>query len=148
MHRCQLLIEGIHYYKVKHSLYKYCLSQDIRVYTPVIGKNVSARYFDLSPAGVLIGKAGYHWDGASGPTLDTPNSMRGSLVHDIFYQMLRDGQLINGEYSKRDHQRLRKIADKLIYTICRTDGMPAWRARAWYWGVRMFGAKYTKPRYW
>ena len=148
MYRKQLLIEGEHYFKVKHPVYKYCLALDIRIYTPVVGRNIETAYFSLSRAGVLIGKTGYHWDGASGPTLHTPSSMRGSLAHDILYQMLREGHLLHYDYDRSIHSDMRKIADKLIYTICRTDGMPAWRARAWYWGVRMFGAKYTKPRYW
>jgi len=148
MYRKQLLIEGEHYFKVKHPMYKYCLAQDVRVSTPVTGKNIETAFFSLSRAGVLIGKKGYHWDGASGPTFDTPDSMRGSLAHDICYQMLREGQLLHYEYDKQEHNRLRKVADKLIYTICRTDGMPRWRAKPWYVAVRLFGAKYTKPRYW
>jgi hypothetical protein len=43
--------------------------------------------------GVLTVAAGYAWDGPSGPTLDTPATMRASLEHDVFYQMIRAGDL-------------------------------------------------------
>ena len=148
MYRSQLMIEGQHYYKVSHPIYKYCMALDIPIFTPITDHRIDAEFFQLSRDGVLTAKTGYHWDGASGPTFDTPSSMRGSLGHDIFYQMLRDGQLLNHKYDKIEHNRLRKTADQMIYTICHTDGMPKWRAKAWYCGIRVFGAKYAKPRYW
>jgi hypothetical protein len=39
---------------------------------------------------------GYAWNGPSGPTLDTRNFMRGSLVHDALYQLMREGRMDNG----------------------------------------------------
>ena len=78
----------------------------------------------------LVIKRGYKWDGASGPTIDTDSFMRGSLVHDVLYQAIREGHL-----TLKD----RKVADKILYRLCREDGMN--RIRAWYTyrAVRMFG---------
>ncbi len=75
---------------------------------------------------------GYAWDGPSGPTIDTKNFMRGSLVHDALYQLIREDFLKESVY--------RKLSDEVLRKICIEDGM--WRLRAcWvYYGVR-FGGK-------
>ena len=39
-------------------------------------------YIVLYESRMLVIKKGYAWDGPSGPTIDTKNFMRGSLVHD------------------------------------------------------------------
>ena len=41
--------------------------------------------------GQLTIKKGYAWDGPSGPAIDTKSAMRGSLIHDAGYQLLRSG---------------------------------------------------------
>jgi len=79
----------------------------------------------------LIIKAGYAWDGPSGPTIDTKNFMRGSLVHDALYQMIRLGFL--------DKNVCRILADQELYTICREDGMGLPRANMVYYALRVFG---------
>jgi len=65
---------------------------------------------------------GYCWDGPSGPAIDTKNFMRGSLVHDALYQLMRMGKL--------DSLIWRNTADRLLRKICREDGM-SW-IRAWW----------------
>jgi hypothetical protein len=84
--------------------------------------------------GKLVIYKGYAWDGPSGPTIDTKNFMRGSLVHDAYYQLMREGYIEPGVW--------RKYADDELRRICIEDGMS--RFRAWYvWkAVRAFG-KYT-----
>ena len=79
----------------------------------------------------LIVKRGYAWDGPSGPTIDTKNFMRGSLVHDALYQLMRLGHLDKNVYRIR--------ADRELYSICREDGMCHIRAQVVYWGVRIGG---------
>ena len=44
----------------------------------------------LAGDGQLTIKRGYCWDGASGPTFDTPSTMLASLVHDALYQLMRE----------------------------------------------------------
>jgi len=69
--------------------YKYQLVEDYTIQTKIIpSKNIKTDYLELSKDGLLVIKKGYCWDGASGyPDLKT--IMRGSLIHDSIYQMLR-----------------------------------------------------------
>ena len=61
--------------------------------TPVVGEMIEDTFFTLYPSGLLTIRKGFAWDGASGPTFDTKNSMRASLVHDVFCVCMRDGRL-------------------------------------------------------
>ncbi len=71
--------------------YKYQLAEEYQVKVSVTPKNnVKTDFIELSTEGMLVIKRGYAWDGPSGPTIDTPNFMRGSLVHDALYQLLRN----------------------------------------------------------
>ena len=70
----------------------------------------------------LVAMPGYAWDGPSGPTLDTKTTMRGSLVHDIIYQLIRLEILPFGFW---------RNADRILDEILREDGMC--RFRRWYW---------------
>ena len=89
------------------------------------------RYLYFSETGVLTIRNGYCWDGPSGPTIDTDNFMRGSLVHDGLYQIIRNGCL------PEDPWRL--IADDALKRICLEDGMSSLRAWYVYKSVRGFG---------
>ena len=94
-------------------------------------------YIALDPQGALRIAKGYAWDGPSGPTLDTRNFMRGSLVHDALYQLMREGLL--------DHTIHREAADRILQSLCREDGMTALRAWWVYQGVRLFGNPASDP---
>ena len=94
-------------------------------------------YIALDPQGALRIAKGYAWDGPSGPTLDTANFMRGSLVHDALYQLMREGLL--------DHTIHREAADRILQSLCREDGMTALRAWWVYQGVRLFGNPASDP---
>lgn len=89
-------------------------------------------YLELDTNGTLRINKGYAWDGASGPAIDTKTIMRGSLIHDALYQLMRAGKL---------GQQWREQADKELRTACLRDGM--WRIRAWwvYLAVRLFAKK-------
>jgi hypothetical protein len=112
--------------------YKYQLNSDWWVETPIRGVAASIpRYAELAPTGILTVHAGYAWDGPSGPTIDTPDFMRGSLAHDVLYQMMREGDL---DISYRE------TADKLLEALCIEDGMTELRAGYVYAAVREFAA--------
>ena len=83
-------------------------------------------------SGKLAVRVGYAWDGPSGPTIDTNNFMRGSLVHDALYQLMREGEL---------PQTCRKFVDLQLYKHCREDGMSWPRAKGVYYAVRLFAGK-------
>lgn len=96
-------------------------------------------YAILLPDGLLSIKKGYAWDGPSGPTVDTKNSMRGSLAHDALYQLMREGKL---------PLSMREAADDEFGRILKEDGM-SW-LRRWFWvrEVKKFagGAAHPKNR--
>lgn len=123
------------YYRKIHK-YKYQLVED---YVHQLGKGwpvETATPFISILDGILTIKKHYCWDGASGPTWDTLSSMRGSLVHDALYQLIR--------MEKLNPWLDRENADKLFYEICLEDGMWGWRAWAWYkivCGVAGYAAK-------
>lgn len=122
--------------------YKYQLVEDYRVdlsgHLP--HSNVVGNYYLLS-GGTLTVTAGYAWDGPSGPTFDTKAFMRGSLVHDVLYQMIRNKQVGHPTID------IRKVADNILKQLVREDGMSAIRAYWVYRAVRLFGAKAaSKPK--
>lgn len=93
--------------------------------------DISTDYCSFLTDGSLIIYAGYEWDGPSGPAIDTNNFMDGSLVHDLLYQLMREG------YLKRWPYRL--LADNEMFRQCSKDKMILPR-RIWTWlGVRLGG---------
>lgn len=112
--------------------YKYQLEKDFITEVELFGESVTSPFIELRPDGYLLIKKGYAWDGPSGPTIDTKSFMRGALVHDALYQLMRDHGL---------NRNYRSTADTAMRKFCCEDGMSI--VRAWYSfiGVRMFGRK-------
>jgi hypothetical protein len=90
-------------------------------------RTICTDWIALETDGTMTISSGYAWDGASGPTWDSKSSMRGSLVHDAAYQLLRMELL---------PPWFRVQADAEFRRICIEDGMFRWRAHAWHWAVR------------
>ena len=90
----------------------------------------------IDEAGNLSIRKGYSWDGPSGPTIDTRNFMRGSLIHDALYQLMREKVL---------PQDVRDEADQILREICIQDGMSKLRAWWVYQAVKIGGAGAAKP---
>lgn len=123
---------------VYKSGYKYQLKRDFTLEIPIrpvalIGND----FVKLDDRGVLVIKSAYAWDGPSGPTIDTQNFMRGSLVHDALYQLMREGWL--------EASTWRQPADRLLQQLCIEDGMSSLRAWWVYQGVRFGGGPATDP---
>ena len=73
--------------------YKYTVAEGFTVYLPsFFDVNIEARHFCIYE-GKLTVRSGYAWDGASGPTWDTEDTLTPSLVHDALYQAIRAGLL-------------------------------------------------------
>lgn len=109
--------------------YKYQLFEDYQLAIDIKpAAFILTEYIRLDVDGMLSIKEGYAWDGPSGPTVDTKDSMRGSLVHDALYQLMREGHL--------DPDQHRRAADRELWRICIEDGMLKVRADAWYAAVR------------
>lgn len=120
----------------KLSGYKYQLVDAYPCSVGIEGYDIDGPFLNLTPAGLLTIKKGYAWDGPSGPTIDTDTFMRGALLHDALYQLIRMEKL---PYELKDH------ADRLLRDVCRCDGM-SW-VRAWYvyHAVRIFGGSSARP---
>jgi hypothetical protein len=116
--------------------YKYQLAYDYTVQTDLVGFAHDGSYLILHTGGELVIRKGYAWDGPSGPTFDTKTFMRGSLVHDALYQLIREGAL---PIEKRSY------ADQLLRTHCREDGMTWLRAWWVYRALRWFGNAAADP---
>ena len=111
--------------------YEYSLNSDINDW---IVHERESDYYKVIGSMVCAYK-GYAWDGASGPTFDTSNSMRASLVHDILYQAIREG-VISKSY--------RRLADREFRLILKEDGMHFFRRWSWWYGVRICGGQHIK----
>jgi hypothetical protein len=114
--------------------YKYQLVNDYRVRTDIRPDyDIKTEFVQLERSGVLTIRHGYAWDGPSGPTFDTANFMRGSLVHDSLAGLMRDAYLEREKWFAPVNRELQKI--------CIEDGM--WRTRAvWVFiGVEYLGGK-------
>ena len=126
--------------------YKYQLAEPYEEQLLIYpAQEVGTEWISLAPSGKLLIAAGYAWDGPSGPTIDTSNSIRGSLVHDALYQLIR---------LKKLSPRFRVMADEIYERICWEDTAEAawgWRhllqARTWiqFRALRLFGAGATEP---
>jgi Protein of unknown function (DUF1353) len=118
--------------------YKYQLVEEYSTDIPIKpDENIISDYINLSSDGKLVIKKGYAWDGPSGPTWDTLNFMRGSLVHDALYQLMRAEKL--------DKDKYREPADRLLQKMCKEDGMSSIRAWVVYQGVRLGGELSADP---
>ncbi len=116
--------------------YKYQLVEDYEVIISIKGQSITTPFIELHTNGLIIIKNKYCWDGPSGPTFDTLTFMRGSLVHDTLYQLMRMGLL---DISYRDQ------SDRILQQICLEDGMIRFRAWYVYRSVKRFAAKSAKP---
>ena len=112
--------------------WKYKLLEDCFVPCKTgINKTVTSHsgLFIIYSDGVMV-REGYAWDGASGPTIDTTNSMLAGLIHDVLYQAIREGLI---------PKRLRRRADRIFRILLRESGMSLFRRVLWFYAVRIFG---------
>lgn len=122
-------------------LYKYRLQSPNERQTalrPEQDLRVPGDWVVLTSSGLLTIKSGYQWDGPSGPTFDTKTFMRGSLVHDGLYQLLREGLL--GARDSQAWSNNRRLADLELVDICKQDGMN-WIRRQWVYGALRWGGR-------
>jgi len=130
------MTEGYILYK---SDYKYQLVEDYKINISIKPDfDIKTEFIDLDTDGNLLIRKAYAWDGPSGPVIDTDENLRGALVHDALYQLMRMG-LLNLEI-------YRKPADLEFRNICRADGVSAVRAFIWYRGLRRFGKFAADPK--
>lgn len=118
--------------------YKYRTRENYRLPTTIKGHSVEGAYYRLEENGILSISGCYAWNGTSGPVPDTDRNLGASLVHDVLYQMLREGQL---------PLSLRHEIDRLFGEHCRALGTPRIIAAVYVWGLRVFGEPFaTRPQ--
>ena len=121
----------------KRKRYKYNLHSNLEYNTKIkVSQAADLGLLAINVDGTLFIKKGYSWDGPSGPTIDTKSFMRGALIHDALYQLLREKVL---------PADLRKRSDEILKEVCLEDGMCRFRAWYVYHAVRLFGASSAKP---
>lgn len=119
--------------------YKYQLMEDYGVTVDIVPEGpIEFQFLSLLSGGLLTIRKGYAWDGPSGPSIDTRDFMRGSLIHDALYQLMRLGAL--------NYQIHRRRADEILREACLQDGMSSIRAWYVYHAVRLFGESSARPR--
>jgi hypothetical protein len=118
--------------------YKYQLAEDYKIKINIKPKeSIDTEFIALNTDGILIVKSGYAWDGPSGPVIDSKKNLRGSLVHDALYQLMRQRKIAQAKYKDK--------ADRLFEKLCKTDGVPASFARIYYEALKKLGKPATKP---
>ena len=85
----------------------------------------------------LTVKEGYRWDGVSGPTWDTDNTMRGGLIHDVLFQLMRGRVLA---------QNCFEWVNRLFRNILLEDDICMFRASYYFWAVQHFAHRYARPK--
>ena len=123
---------------MKYSKYKYKfkVEENFSIELPIKIPDFEHPYAS-SKEGVLSIKRGYAWDGASGPIINTQDTLVASLVHDVLYQAMRLNLIKSNSENKR-------IADKNFFEILKMHGVNSIRRKVWYFAVRLFGKKSTK----
>ena len=122
---------------MKYSKYKYKfkVEENFSIELPFKIPDFEHEYAS-SKDGILSVKRGYAWDGASGPIINTQDTLVASLVHDVLYQAMR----LNLIKSSKEN---RQIADKNFFEILKMNGVNSIRRKVWYFAVRLFGKKST-----
>lgn len=122
---------------MKYSEYKYKfkVEENFSIELPIKIADFEQPYA-TSKNGILEIKKGYAWDGASGPVINTQNTLIASLVHDVLYQAMRLNLI-------KPNKVNRKIADKNFFEILKMNGVNSIRRKVWYLAVRLFGKKST-----
>lgn len=119
--------------------YKFQLTENFEIQLSGVFhlSEIDTEFIQLSKSGFLTIKKGYAWDGASGTPFQTDSFMRGALVHDALYQLMREKYL--------DYKEHRLWADEILVKLCEEDGMSDFRAWYVFKSVRLIGEKFAKP---
>jgi len=125
-----------HYTCIDHPQYKYKL---VRLFTwtnhdLLSNIEVTSPYIRIRKGKMTL-KAGYAWDGVTAYH-DRPSLMRGSLIHDAMYQLLREGLLPPSS---------RKLADIIYRKVIVADGTSNLLSWVMYTVLRFMGGKHAAP---
>ena len=124
--------------KYRKGGYKYQLAEDFKISTKITPTEpIVTHFISLAMHGELFITADYAWDGASGPTWDTDNTMVPALVHDAFAQLMRSGLL------SRDWL---PYVNNFLDQMLKDRGMWWIRRRIWRRGLWLTGGSFAQPK--
>ena len=129
---------------IKDDKYKYIVMIDYFVKVNIQTQNINNKFYSLLGGQLLI-KHGYKWDGASGPTIDTHNTMRASCVHDVLYQMIRCRELNPDKKDTADRELQRIMKEDWKAKTIFGKGWNAIRSGYFYYAVKLFGGSSCIP---
>lgn len=130
---------------------QYRVTESFSIDIGIKGYQIDWRGCRLTADGGLYVKAGFQWDGPSGPTFDDKWNLLASLVHDLLYLMAHGAYIKTGIPAKGPFAWFnggRPKADRLFRAMLRdaakehTGFRRHWlkiRADYYYWAVRTFG---------
>lgn len=117
--------------------YKYQLHNDYKFKVSIpISREYRSDFLDCDVAGNICVKKGYAWDGAT-CAIDTDTFMRGAMIHDVLYQLIREGSI---------NQKYRVKADEILDLILTCDGMSFFRRFYVKKALALFGSKAADPK--
>jgi len=129
----------IKYRKLKKGKYKYELIESYECHTPIRGYIGCTKdnFVGILADGTIRFKIKYAWDGST-LSPDLKSNFRAALVHDGFFQLLREGIIPQSGLPS---------VDKLYRTMCLEDGMNKFLAQCFYIGLRTpIAHHFAKPR--
>jgi hypothetical protein len=117
--------------------YKYQLAFDFLLQTRLRPtKIIYTEFITLYMDGKMVIRRAYSWDGASGPTWDTANTMVPALYHDAAAQLLRQGLLPPEAID---------YANAEFDDMLKARGMWWPRRRIWQIGLWLTGGSFADP---
>lgn len=117
--------------------YKYQLHTDYRFKVNIpISREFKSDFLDCDLIGNVHVKKGYAWDGAT-CAIDTDTFMRGAMIHDVLYQLIREGSI---------SQSYRTKADEILDIVLEYDGMGLFRRFYVKKALALFGSKAADPK--
>ena len=130
----------------KYMLYEPLVYQLSERFTGIPSCKVHEGEIDGSTRTITI-YVDYPWDGASGPTIDTKDSIVPSTIHDFLYELLRQ-QMLGQEWREKADL---EFYDLMIACIDMSDtnnfikAFKRTRAYTWYYAVRWGAVSAAKP---
>jgi len=108
--------------------------------TDILGYEFDDGYVKVEKDGKVTTNFGFEWS-ASGPTIDSPWTRRGSKYHDAIYYL---GQ--KGVFKGKGSRKVRKKADKLLYRTMKKDANTP--KLKWYKAIIVLPVRYLRCETW
>jgi len=117
--------------------YLYQLAEDVYIETTLtVIHPIDTTFISLHLNSIMVIRAGYAWDGASGPTFNTDNSMVPSLFHDAAAQLMRQGLL---------PQKMLPHVNAHFDYMLKKRGMSWLRRKLWQRGLWLTDGSFANP---